>query len=126
MLFSSFYQPLSDNAAEWRLHKWTNNLDKNSNLKTYAIQYYAIQYLDKLDNDFRQYGIDPVGGYYSKYREINSLAEGFPCLEEKGRHHTARPICLVMRLKFDDPLCVKWREERGYQNTFCPKTPYNK
>ncbi|PSJ79792.1 hypothetical protein [Neisseria iguanae] len=81
----------------------------------------AIQYLDKQDNYFRQYGLDPVGGYdLSKHRKVNNYAESAICLEEKSWYRETEPVCTTMQLQFDGLVFVQWREKK---DTKCSVSP---
>ena len=110
------FKPAPDASAHWRLHKWANPYDTNTNEGFNA-------YADKQLKDFRDCGIDPYGGSYSKVEEENVYSEagGYLCIERKGWYYTKGPICIVNWRFFDEPECIEWRKQRGLMNAPRPK-----
>ena len=109
------FKPAPDASAHWRLHKWANPYDTNTNEGFNA-------YADKQLKDFRDCNIDPYGGGFVKMNyNTNSEAEGYLCIESKGWYYTKGPVCLVKWRFFDEPECIAWRQERGLTNAPRPK-----
>ena len=113
MISCSFrgFKPAPDASAGWVLNKaYDNTRDLN-------------EYADKQLQDFRDCGIDPYGGSYSKVEEENVYSEagGYLCIERKGWYYTKGPICIVNWRFFDEPECIEWRKQRGLMNTPRPK-----
>ena len=109
------FKPAPDASAHWRLHKWANPYDTNTNEGFNA-------YADKQLQDFRDCNIDPYGGGFVKMNyNTNSEVEGYLCIERKGWYYTKGPVCLVKWRFFDDPKCVEWRKQRGLINAPRPK-----
>ena len=105
------FKPAPDASAGWMLNKaYYNTRDLN-------------EYADKQLQDFRDCGIDPYGGSYSKVEEENVYSEagGYLCIERKGWYYTKGPICIVNWRFFDEPECIEWRKQRGLMNAPRPK-----
>ena len=104
-------KPAPDASAGWMLNKaYDNTRDLN-------------EYADKQLKDFRDCGIDPYGGSYSKVEEENVYSEagGYLCIERKGWYNTRGATCLVEWIFFDEPECIEWRKQRGLINAPRPK-----
>ena len=109
------FKPAPDASAHWRLHKWANPYDTNTNEGFNA-------YADKQLQDFRDCNIDPYGGGFVKMNyNTNSEAEGYLCIESKGWYNTRGATCLVEWMYFDKPECIEWRKQRGLMNAPRPK-----
>ena len=109
------FKPAPDASAHWRLHKWANPYDTNTNEGFNA-------YADKQLQDFRDCNIDPYGGGFVKMNyNTNSEAEGYLCIENKGWYNTRGATCLAEWMYFDKPECIEWRKQRGLMNAPRPK-----
>ncbi|WP_231731421.1 hypothetical protein, partial [Lampropedia cohaerens] len=70
-------------------------------------------YVRKQLRDFRECGIDPIGGL--RVSSEYDTTEGYLCIESKGWYNSKGPIC-TQNFFFDDPPCVEWRKERGLEH----------